>query len=332
MAAAAPILDANPFSGTTGPNQVSRLVRLLNAADDSIKARYIELVREARGLTTLNRIATLLETGRTEEALGLMDQFGESLYVPIEQAYLEAGRSTAQYLRRQTNTLTDFNSLNARGVANLGRERARLIRELTAQQRAATLEALQDGVRRGLRPDQMARSFRDSIGLTRHQQRAVNSYRRALEELDTNALGRTLRDRRFDRTVRRAIAEGSPLSQKQINRMTDRYQQRMVQMRANTIARTEGLRATHMGDDEAWRQAVENGVVAAEDIGNRWVTASDERVRGSHSFMHEQTRAFGELFLSGNGNRLRYPGDPSASGSDTINCRCVLSRTIPTTR
>lgn len=329
MAAAAPILDANPFSDTTGPSQVSRLVRLLNAADRNIRERYIELVREARGLATLENIATLLETGRTEEALALMDEFGESLFIPIEQAYLEAGRSTAQFLRRQTKTLTDFNALNPRGVAFLGTERARLIRELTQQQRAATLSALQDGVRRGLRPDQMARTFRDSIGLTGVQQRAVNSYRQALEELDTNALGRTLRDKRFDGTVRNAIAAEEPLSQRQINRMTDRYQQRMVAMRANTIGRTEGLRATNAGDAEAWTQSVANGVVAAEDISNTWFTASDSRVRESHSFMNGQEQPFGEPFRSGNGNLLRFPGDPAAPASDTINCRCVVARTIP---
>jgi hypothetical protein len=44
--------------------------------------------------------------------------------------------------------------------------------------------------------------------------------------------------------------------------------------------------------------------------------------------MNGQLRAFGEPFLSGNGFELAYPGDANAPGSETINCRCVVTTTL----
>ena len=84
-----------------------------------------------------------------------------------------------------------------------------------------------------------------------------------------------------------------------------------------------------MADEEMWQQAIDAGVVDAADVVGVWWTATDERVRPSHSFMHQQERPFGEPFVSGNGNNLRFPGDPAAPASDTINCRCVVARDIP---
>lgn len=324
---AAPVLEAPPIL-TPGLSNASRMVRLLNAAEPAIKRKFLEQIGGARGLRSLEEITTLLEAGRIEEALNMMDEVAGGLSNAIEEAYLAAGLNTADFLRRQTGTMIEFNELNARALAYLQNQRERLIREMTRQQQAATFEALNDGVRRGLRPDQIARSFRDSLGLTVTQQRAVQNFRRLLEEGDSAALTRALRDKRFDRTVNRAIKDGLALTPKQVDRMVDRYRERYINYRANVIARSEALAATNAGDDEMWQQAIDKGIVDPDDVTSTWRTAADERVRDSHSFMNGQVRPFGEPFLSGNGNLLRFPGDPQAPTSDTIQCRCVRARTI----
>jgi len=52
--------------------------------------------------------------------------------------------------------------------------------------------------------------------------------------------------------------------------MTNRYSDNWVTFRSETIARTEGLRAAHVGHHMAFDQAVETGVIAAEDLIREW--------------------------------------------------------------
>lgn len=326
---AAPVIDATPFNARPSISEGSRLLALLNAAESDIRKEFLRLIGRARGLRTLEQIADLFEAGRINEALDVMDEAAPSFVNSIEQAYAAAGASTAAIIRRQNRSLIEFESTNFRSAASQQATRARLVQQLTESARETLNEVLTDGFQRGLRPDQIARGFRSSLGLTAHQQRAVQNYRRALEGQSRDALNRALRDRRFDPTVRRAIELDEPLTARQIDRMVQRYQERFILHRSGVIARTEALRAVHAGDEEMWQQAIERGVVDPQDITTTWVTALDERVRASHSFMNGQQAAFGEPFRSGDGNTLRFPGDPNAPGSDTIQCRCVLDRTIP---
>lgn len=329
MAAAQPIVDATPFSGRPGLTQGTRLLALLNASERNVRREFIRLIGRARGIRTLEQIAQLLEAGLIDEALDVMDEAMPAFASAIEEAYAAAGASTAGVIRRNTRSLIEFDRSSGRAVAFTRAERLRLVQQLTGSARETLRGEMQRGLALGERPDRIARRFRQSLGLTEHQAQAVENFRQALINRDRSALDRSLRDRRFDPTIRRAIASDTALSSQQIERMTQRYRERFLVHRANTIARTEALRAIHAGDEVMWQQAVDNGTVQPEDITTRWVTASDERVRGSHSAMNGQEQPFGESFRSGSGNSLRFPGDPSAPGSDTINCRCVLDRTIP---
>jgi HK97 family phage portal protein len=54
-----------------------------------------------------------------------------------------------------------------------------------------------------------------------------------------------------------------------------------------------------------------------------WVTRRDSRVRGEHILLHGKTVEMKDGFLV-DGSTLRFPGDPLAPISLTINCRCRL--------
>jgi len=54
-----------------------------------------------------------------------------------------------------------------------------------------------------------------------------------------------------------------------------------------------------------------------------WVSQMDERVRDSHQMANGQTVKIMEYFLVGT-DLMLYPGDPTASASEVINCRCTL--------
>lgn len=310
----------------SGLDDLSRTLALINAADSNIRRRFLQLIAEARGLQSLEEITTLVNQGRTFEALRLIEDVGPGLNEAITAAYIAAGVSAAAALRASgAFPLIRFDTLGSNGVISLQRSQARLVRELTAQQSQALSIALQAGVRAGLRPDQIARSLRGSVGLTAQQAQYVANYRQALMSLDSSALRSTLRDRRFDGTVRGALVTGTPLSSTQIENMVARYESRLLDYRARVIAGSEALAAVNQGEAAMWDQAVARGLNPANVV-QTWHTNIDGRQRDSHGAMDGQEQPLGQPFISGNGIRLRYPGDSSAPAREVVSCRCVVSR------
>jgi uncharacterized protein with gpF-like domain len=94
--------------------------------------------------------------------------------------------------------------------------------------------------------------------------------------------------------------------------------------RAVTVARTETVGALNAGRTDAF------GAVA-EELGGpfeqMWLATLDNRTREDHREADGQTVGLGEPFIVG-GEPLAFPGDPSGSAANIINCRCstLLSR------
>jgi hypothetical protein len=140
-------------------------------------------------------------------------------------------------------------------------------------------------------------------------------------------LTRELRDRRFDRSVRRSIRTQEPLTPAQIDRMVERYAQRYVKHRAEVIGRTEALRSVHQGVNEGYEQAIESGKLDRANLERTWDSSRDSRVRRTHRFLNGQKRPWGGTWATENGV-IRYPGDPEAAAEETIQCRCLLTTRI----
>lgn len=304
----------------------ARLLRLIAVAEPRLRLALVNSIVAARAASSLGELEVLIVEGRFEEAVALAARTGVVRLAGESSAvFVLAGRDTSLFLTDVVEVVVDFDQVNFRAVSTMQQSRLRLIREFTTEQLTATREALTEGISRGLNPREQARAFRDSIGLTAKQQRAVDNYRRLLEQGSSEALQRGLRDARFDSTVQAAVRGDRVLTADQVRRMTDRYRERMLAFRAETIARTEALRAVHQGSEEAYRQAFDEGLLDPGAVTRSWVTARDERVRGSHAAMSGQRRTAGETFVSGNGHRLMHPGDPNAPASETVQCRCALA-------
>lgn len=88
----------------------------------------------------------------------------------------------------------------------------------------------------------------------------------------------------------------------------------VTRLRASVIARTETHSASGFGSLGA---AQETGLPMVKE----WISARDERTRISHSTADQQTVPMNEPFEV-DGEKLMYPGDPSGSAGNVINCRC----------
>lgn len=317
---------------SSGPlDELAQFELLLSRATPTVRKRFLEAVVLGRQRTKIEDLSILIAQGRTGEAIAIADHLGPSMATALEAAYTAAGLSAAQVLRSQVDTFFDFNSLNRRAVREMQDTRVRLVRELASDQRNMATFVLSDGFDRGLAPVDMARELRQSIGLTAKQSQIVANYRAELRGTVAQrraALTRQLRDRRFDPTVNRSIAQGFDLSDAQIERMTDRYRERWVGFRAQTIAETETLAAVGAGDEELWRQAIDAGEVDAADVVNIWHTRGDSHVRNTHDGMNGQERGFDQPFTTDASVSIRFPGDPGVPAKERIKCRCVVARGV----
>lgn len=314
--------------GLGAGREVRDTLVLLRTAETAIRRQFLVSVRDARLLVDLEAAAALLEAGRVGEALATLESVGPELSAAVNTAYSAAGVNAALEIQRQlgVDVRVNFNLLSTRSVARLQENRLRLVTAFAQEGQEVANAVLQAGVARGEAALDIARDMRASLGLTPVQARWVENYRTQLQRGSLTALNRQLRDRRFDRTVQ-AVAAGrrGPLTAAEIDRMVDRYRDRQLAHRAVVVAQTESLRAVNEGEEEMWRQAVDDGTV--EQVTQVWRTVGDSKVRDSHDGMNGQARPLGEAFQSDRGNALRWPGDSNAPASETVNCRCVVART-----
>ena len=202
-----------------------------------------------------------------------------------------------------------FDKLNPRLVTWLQTYSLGLIKQIDDQTKEAIRDKLIVGMTDGKNPVAVARQVKGAIGLTDRQAKAVANYRKELEtfHLKTKATGyglgnqidrvngrqvfkpdedgtpkdgidlRRLRDFRYDGQLQQAMTSGKPLTPAQIDKMVAAYERKYLRHRSETIARTEALRTTNFGVQDAWRQAIEAGKANETLVRRKWKVAYDER-------------------------------------------------------
>lgn len=324
-------------------------VRRFQAAADRLERgmaqAFIEAVRTMRGQVDLDALTAAIEAGNIAEAARLADINPAALYPLTEAqaaAFVAGGRTIAEGIPARAGVL-GFDGRAVRAERWLSQQSSRLVREITDDHRAMVRDVLERQLAAGQAPrssalDLVGRINRATgrreggfIGLTQQQADAVLNARDDLQNLSGRYFNRELRDRRFDSVVRRAIAEDRPLSQAQIDRITQAYRNRFVRFRGETISQTESLTALRAGRDEGLRQAAEQDIIREDRIARVWDATMDSRTRPDHAAM-EGVRVEGtdEPFVLPDGSRMMYPGDTSlgAAAAQVIRCRCFVRHDV----
>lgn len=218
---------------------------------------------------------------------------------------------------RRTVTIA-FDYLNPRVIDAVRSLETRVMTTLSASVRDTVRAYVENGLRDGVGPTEIARDLRAIIGLAPNQARAVESFRAALEggprsAVFSAAFDRALRDKRFDTQLAKAMLNGEKLTAAQVDRMTDRYRARMLAFNAETNARTAALDAQKLAQRLSWEDAIDKGVLERDRLMKTWVGTMDDRERPEHVAMEGQTVGFDEAFSNGQ----VIPGDGE------FNCRCV---------
>jgi len=283
------------------------------------EARFEQAFRDA-----LDNVQANIDENRLREALArdpevavqyVNQQVSEQQFEDFVAAFVAVAGIGAALLLRFLNVSASPADLDAL-------TRQSYVQNVIAEMAANTRRGVAQAIRR---EDATAATIMERVGLTPSQEQAVDNYRRMLEEGDGDAFRRSLRDHRFDPSVQRAV-DGQTLPQEKIDRMVQRYRERYLRHRAQTVARTESIRAIHAGQANQIENLIANGEIQRNQIRLFWRNQGDNRVRNAHVLiprMNEQGIAPGEAFQSPLGP-IRYPGDPTTPPSNHINCRCVV--------
>lgn len=316
------------------PNaDVQRIIRLIDAQSAVIKQSFMNFISAVTDDKLIAQIRSLLESRDVEGALAIVDSHVVRLGSVLPSTFSRVGQAeiaalAANLASRVGGVAINWDPTHPRAAELMRNNRLNFIRQFTKEQRLVTREALQTGYAEGLGSRAIANVFRDSIGLTRAQSKAVENYRLSLNNGSMDALSRSLRDRRSDPKVTRLFSDSQSLAPEQIDRMVERYRLNYIRYRAETIARTEGVKVTSMARQEALSQSVEDLQIPLERLTRIWNSTVDARTRDSHVSMDGQEVGFNEPFVSGDGNYLMYPGDPAAPIEEVANCRCTVSNSI----
>lgn len=334
------------------PSQRRRIESLLDRHEKAIRDAFLAAIDNIRDNAEIGRIAEALERGDIEAALRAI-HLDPAAFRAFERAivlaYIEGGEdalATLPAIRDRAGNLVGirFDPGNPRATAWLSRHSSNLITRIVEDQRTAIRTALSEGMTSGRNPRSVAldivgrinrvtgRREGGIVGLTAQLERFVSGSRSELlsgdREALRNYLTRAARDRRFDSVVIRAIETGEPIPVETVNRMLGRYSDRLLELRGEVIGRTESAAAVGASRDEATRQTIEDAGIDQSLVIRKWSSTRDPRTRDAHRSMHGQEVGLNEPFIDGNGNRLMFPGDPSAPAETIINCRCVVTVAI----
>ncbi|MCT8281754.1 phage minor head protein [Xanthomonas translucens] len=346
-----------------------QLQQLAESLEPAIRKAFVQAIVDTRNQAAVQVIADLLRAGRVDDVLsvlgmdsprfsGLAEAVREAFVAGAQLGISEVPRIalkldpviTGGYQPRRVSPVLrpSFDLRNPAAEAWLRDNSSRLVTGIVNDQLALIRDVLQQGMVAGRNPRQSAldivgrvgetgRRSGGVVGLTAQQGQFVTNVRVELASGDPKQMAhyfsRARRDKRLDGIVKRAIAAGKPVSQADIDKIAGRYADRLLALRGEMIARTESITSMNAGREEAFRQQIESGALAPENVVGTWSASGDDRTRHSHAAMNGQERAFGQPFQSPtSGAWLNYPGDTSlgAGADEIVGCRCMKKYRLDT--
>lgn len=312
--------------------QIAEIDALLARYDRKFALTFLEGVRAVQSSISLERIEQILRENHTSAAVySLRTALEGAGYISFAATITEAmlsGGDLGQRIASASRIEFGFDVAESNTARFLSGYRAQRIREIEA----ATAETISQIVYReaslGKNPASTARMIRDSIGLTAHQEQHVTNYRQFLEDLPKrrateSALKEyTLRDKRFDASMVKAIENSKGMSAAQIDKMVEAYRRRYLSRRAQNIARTESMTMLQSGQYQYWEQLSAAGIVNESEIVRKWIVTADSKLRHAHAqipVLNPNGVGLKIPFKSPLG-MIRYPCDPMATAANRINC------------
>lgn len=269
----------------------------------TLQSAFLAGIRRARQELPLADLEAVIHTGDVHRVLNAIpwaaidERMTERFRGAFQRAFEDAARAHADIAPvRKAQDLgfsLAFDETNPLALRWALENAAGTVTGISEETRAALRQLIARMFIEGIPPAKAARMMRDLLGLTPRLAVAAVNYRLTLE-----------------RDPERDPEQGA--------RMADRYETRLLNFRAEQIARTESMRASNAGQDELWRQAIDNGQLDKEHTQRQWLITPDERLCPVCASIADAGPVdFGQPFVSDDGQTFDQP--PAH-----VSCRCTL--------
>ncbi|KQY20233.1 hypothetical protein [Rhizobium sp. Root483D2] len=329
---------------------------LLAQYEPKVAAAFREAIEAIKSSIVLKTIVERLERGDIAGAVAAV-QFEPEAFAALEMSLREAFNAGGVGMVQGLPSLVGPEGLRVLfqfGVRNLEAERlireqsSTLVTNIMADQRDALRLAFETGLAAGRNPtatalDVIGRVSRvtgrregGTIGLTTPQVEFIYGAKGARAnllsgepELMRKYLNLKTRDRRFDRSVLKAIREERPVDTAIVSKIVSRLSDKNLQLRGETIGLEETRTALFSVRDNAIRQQVEAGKITAQEVTKKWKHSCSEHPRMQHVQMATQNAVPLDMpFVAPDGTMLMYPHDPKAPARHRIGCKCRVEYDI----
>lgn len=325
---------------------------LIATYEPILRAAFMAAVDDIRSNIVLRRIVERLEKGDISGAIDAMF-IEEAAFNPLEEALRQAFNAGGVDTVSNMPALKDpeghtvvirWDARNIVAESWLRDHSASLVSGIVADQVESIRTVLTDSLARGDNPTKAAKAIvgpvnratgtREGgiIGLTAAQARFVQSARDELLSGDPallrNYLERGRRDKRFDRTVTKALKEQTPLPADFVDRIVNRYSAGLLKLRADTIALNETFDAMAAAKDIVFRQQIDNGNLSADIVTKTWRHTPQEYPRAQHVAMRGQKVRYDQPFVAPDGTLIMYPHAPGIPARHKIGCKCICEYSI----
>jgi len=241
--------------------------RIADLVAPTLRGAVLTAIGRLERAMPLTRVAEAVERDRPETVVqtidwhGIRDGLTEDLLVGYRVGVADAGDASAKLvpvsrLRKADRLVSEFGfsfSITNPRVTQWLRDVARITAINLSSEAVNTVRSmLLRMFREGVPPVQAARLIRDTVGLHPRYATAVVNFRNDL------------------------VARG--FTPDYIDKKVATYARRLKQHRAETIARTESIRAAAQGQQEAWDQMVAQGILDSNEARKEWMVAEDERL------------------------------------------------------
>ncbi|MDP9809359.1 hypothetical protein J2W42_002207 [Rhizobium tibeticum] len=325
---------------------------LVQKFEPRVAAAFREAIDGIESAVVLKTIVEHLERGDIAGAVAAI-QFEPEAFATLELALREAfnagGVNFVQSLPSLvasdgTRVLFQFGVRNLEAERLIREQSSTLVANITEDQREALRIAFEAGLSQGKNPTGTAlgvigrinrvtgRREGGTIGLASRQVDFIVRARENLLSGDPALMKQYLdlktRDKRFDRSVAKAIREGRAVHADMVGKMIGRLSDNNLKLRGEMIGLEETRTALFSVRDNAIHQQIDAGKLAAQDVTKKWKHSGSEHPRIQHIQMANQSVALDMPFTAPDGTLMMYPHDPKAPARHRIGCKCRLEYDI----
>lgn len=328
---------------------------LLAQYEPRVAAAFREAIETIKSSIVLKTIVERLERGDIAGAVAAV-QFEPEAFAALEISLREAFTAGGVNMVQSLPSLVSSDGIRVMfqfGVRNLEAERlireqaATLVTNITEDQRQSLRFAFETGLAAGRNPTSTAldvigrvssitgRREGGTIGLTAPQVEFIYGDRGARAnllsgdpELMQKYLNLKTRDRRFDRTVSKAIREERAVDAVMVSKIVARLNDNNLKLRGEMIGLEETRTALFSVRDNAIRQQIAAGKITAQEVTKHWDHSGSEHPRMQHIEMAARYKAEGigldQPFVANDGTLLMYPRAPGVPARHKVGCKCRL--------